>query len=94
MESYIRLPLDLLLIHDSEALEESISCKYAIENDGEIIFCHDDSDLEDYQEELGEHIKYYEIDDIEQDRIKAVIDLLNKAEEDAYLGHLLDRLVR
>lgn len=94
MESYLRLPLDLLLIHDVEALEESINCKYAIENDGEIIFCHDTDELEDYQMEFGDNMKFYQMDEIERDRIKAVIDLLNKAEEDNYLGHLLDRLVR
>lgn len=89
-----RLPLDLLLIHDVDELEEALHCKYAVEHEYEIIFCRDDDRLQDLKTEINEDINYYIIDDIENDRIQAVIDLLNTAEENNYLGHLLDRIVR
>lgn len=89
----LRLPLDLLLIHDSEDLEESISCKWAVEHEQEIFFCKDDDDLQDLIQDF-EKYKYYKIDEIELDRIKAVIDLLNKSETDNFLSHILDRIVR
>lgn len=89
----LRLPLDLLLIHDVESLEEALICKYAIEHEQEIQFCKDDEELKEVIEDL-ENPKYYEIDEIELDRIKAIIELLNKAEEDSILGHIIDRIIR
>lgn len=91
--SGLRLPLDLLLIHDVEDLEESLRSKWAVESDGEIIFFMNKKDLEEYILELEEY-KYYGIDEIEHDRIRAVIDLLNKAEDDNILDHIINRLVR
>lgn len=90
----IRLPLDLLLIHDVESLEDALECQYAVEHEAEIFFCQNDESLEALKEDLGEDVKYYTIDDIENDRIRAVIDLLNKSEEYAFLGHIIDRIVR
>lgn len=89
----LRLPLDLILIHDVDSLEEALHCKYAVEHENEIQFCRDDAALQDIVEDL-EGVKYYTIDDIETDRIQAVIDLLNRAEEDSTLSHILDRIVR
>lgn len=89
----VRLPLDLLLILDADVLEEALTCKYAVEHEFEIQFCKNDEDLEATIEDL-EGAKYYVIDDIEHDRIQAIIDLLNLAEENAILGHVLDRIVR
>lgn len=91
--SELRLPLDLLLIHDVDSLEEAILCKYAVEHENEIIFCKTDEDLQETISDLEGH-KYYTIDDIETDRIQAIIDLLNRAEIDDVLGHILDRIVR
>lgn len=91
----LHLPLDLLLLHDVDALEDALSCKYAVEHEQEIQFCEDDDDLQSILEDLDpESVKYYEIDEIESDRINAIIDLLNKAEEDNILGHILDRIIR
>lgn len=90
----IRLPLDLLLINDVETLEEALICKYAVEHEAEIFFCKSSEILQEMKDELGDSIKSYSIDSIENDRIQAVIDLLNLAETDNYLSHLLDRMVR
>jgi hypothetical protein len=90
----IRLPLDLLLVNDVDTLEEALQCKYAVEHEAEIFFCRDDTALEALKEDLGDDIRYYTVDLIENDRIQAVIDLLNLSEENNYLGHLLDRIVR
>jgi hypothetical protein len=92
-DSYVRLPLDLLLIQDVDILEEALHCKYAVEHEGDIKFCKNDDDLDEFLLELEDY-KYYEIDDIEHERINAIIDLLNKAENDTILGHILDRIVR
>jgi PHD/YefM family antitoxin component YafN of YafNO toxin-antitoxin module len=89
----IRLPLDLLLVHDVEDLEEALRSKWAVESDGEIIFLLNKKDLEEYVLDLDEY-KYYSIDEIEHDRIRAVMDLLNKAEDDNILDHIINRLVR
>ena len=89
----VRLPLDLLLIHDVEDLEEALRSKWAVESDGEIIFLMNKKDLEEFVLDLDEY-KYYGIDEIEHDRIRAVIDLLNKAEDDNILDHIINRLVR
>jgi len=89
----IRLPLDLILIHDVEDLEEALHAKWAIEHEQEIFFCQTDDDLEDLVQDF-ENYTYYRIDEIELDRIKAIIDLLNKSEDDKILGHILDRIVR
>lgn len=89
----IRLPLDLLLIHDSEDLEEALNAKWAVEHEHEIFFCQTDDDLEDLVTDFESYV-YYNIDEIESDRIKAIIDLLNRAEEDNILSHILDRIVR
>jgi hypothetical protein len=91
--SDFRLPLDLLLIHDVETLEDALKCQYAVEHENEIQFCKDKDELEAIIEDL-EGAKYYTIDDIESDRIEAIIDLLNLAEKDNLLGHVLDRIVR
>jgi hypothetical protein len=91
--SELRLPLDLLLIHDVDSLEEALSCRYAVEHENEIQFCKNDEDLQEALADL-EGYKYYTIDDIETDRIQAIIDLLNHAENDNLLGHILDRIVR
>jgi hydrogenase maturation factor len=91
--SGLRLPLDLLLIHDVEDLEEALRAKWAVESDGEILFISNKKDLEEYLSDLEEY-KYYSIDEIEHDRIRAVIDLLNKAEDDALLDHIINKLVR
>jgi hypothetical protein len=93
MASDFRLPLDLLLIKDVEELEDALRCKYAIEHESDIEFCKSDEDLQDILEDY-EDTKYYEIDEIEHDRIKAVIDILNMAETNDILDHLLDRMVR
>lgn len=89
----VRLPLDLLLIHDVEDLEESLTCKWAVEHEHEIFFCPTDDDLQDLVLDF-EKYSYYKIDEIETDRIQAIIDLLNRAEEDKILSHILDRIVR
>lgn len=89
----VRLPLDLLLIHDVEDLEESLTCKWAVEHEHEIFFCQTDDDLEDLVLDF-ENYSYYKIDEIEIDRIQAIIDLLNRAEVDNILSHILDRIVR
>ena len=89
----LRLPLDLLLIHDVDDLEDSLTSKWVVESDGEISFHRSDSDLEGFVEDLDE-FKYYQLDDIEHDRIRAAIELLNKAEDDNFLDHILNRLVR
>jgi hypothetical protein len=90
-----RLPLDLLLILDVSDLDEALICKYALEHENEIQFCRNDEDLKETLSELeDDEAVYYEIDEIEHDRIQAVIDLLNKAEADNILGHILDRVVR
>ncbi len=89
----IRLPLDLLLVLDVDELEQALISKYAIEYDQEIQFCKDDDDLAELIEDM-DNPKYYEMDDIELDRIQAVIDLLNKAEVDSILSHIIDRIVR
>ncbi len=91
--SDIRLPLDLLLILDTEDLEHALNCKYAVEYEQEIQFCQDDDELHDMLEDM-DNPNYYRIDDIESDRIQAIIDLLNKSEEDAVLGRIIDRIVR
>jgi hypothetical protein len=90
----IRLPLDLLLILDVEELENALICNYAVESDGEITFYSSNSDAETFVDELEDNYKVYRIDEIEHDRIQAIIDLLNKAENDTILGHILDRVVR
>ena len=64
-----------------------------MEHEQEIFFCQTDDDLTDLVQDF-EQYKYYRIDDIENDRIRAVIDLLNKAEIDNTLSHILDRIVR
>lgn len=90
-----RLPLDLLMILDVSDLDDALVCKYAVEHESEIQFCRDDLELKETLAELeDDDVVYYEIDDIEHDRIQAVIDLLNKAEADNILGHILDRVVR
>jgi hypothetical protein len=94
MENEIRLPLDLLLCHDVESLEEALVSKYAIEFECEIFFCKNKSDLKSMLEEYGENARWYQIDEIENDRIRAVIDLLNLSEENSLLSHILDRIVR
>lgn len=91
--SDFRLPLDLLLIHDVESLEEALNCKYAVEHENEIQFCRDEDVLHTTIEDL-EGVKYYTIDEIESDRIEAIIQLLNMAENDTMLGHVIDRIVR
>jgi len=90
----IRLPLDLLLINDVDSLENALDAKYAVEHEAEIFFCQNDESLQALKDDLGEDIKFYEIDVVENDRIKAVIELLNKSEEDLFLGHIIDRIVR
>lgn len=89
----IRLPLDLLLIHDVETLEEALHCRYAVEHEHEINFCKNDTELQEFIEDLENYV-YYEIDEIELDRIHAIIDLLNMAEDNNILGHVIDRIVR
>lgn len=89
----IRLPLDLLLVLDVDELEQALISKYAVEYDQEIQFCKDDDDLAELIEDM-DNPRYYEMDDIELDRIQAVIDLLNKAEVDSILSHIIDRIVR
>lgn len=89
----IRLPLDLILIHDVESLEDALLSKYAVEHEQEIFFIKNDEDLQEFIEDLDSPI-YYELDDIEFDRIKAVIDLLNRCENDHILSHIVDRIVR
>lgn len=91
--SELRLPLDLLLVHDVETLETAITAAFAIEADGEIYFCRDQSELDGYLDTYPTS-KWYEVDSIESDRVRAVIDLLNKADEDPLLDHILDRIVR
>lgn len=92
-ENSIRLPLDLLLVLDVEELENAMNCQYAIEHENEIEFCKTKDELDIIIEDYEDY-DWYEIDEIEYDRINAVIDLLNKAEDDAILGHILDRVVR
>jgi len=94
MESDIRLPLDLLLCNDVDSLEEALISKYAVEFECEIFFCKNKSDLKAMLEEYGDNANWYPIDEIENDRIKAIIDLLNLSEENGVLGHILDRIVR
>lgn len=89
----IRLPLDLLLILDVEILEEGLSSKYAVEYENEITFCKDQDDLDETICDM-DNPNYYPIDEIELDRIQAIIELLNRAENDNILGHILDRVVR
>lgn len=89
----IRLPLDLIIVHDSEDLEEALSCKWAVEHEQEIFFCKTDDDLADLVLDFDRYV-YYQIDEIELDRIQAIIDLLNQAENDNVLSHILDRIVR
>lgn len=89
----IRLPLDLLIILDVDVLEEALSCQYAVEHESEISFCKNKDDLKEFLEDYEDAI-YYEIDDIELDRIRAIIELLNAAEENSLLSHILDRIVR
>ena len=89
----IRLPLDLLLVLDADELEEAITAKYAVEYEQEIQFCKDDHDLKELIEDM-DNPRYYEIDEIELDRIQAVVDLLNKAEDDQFLNHVINRIVR
>jgi hypothetical protein len=91
--SEIRLPLDLLLILDTDDLENALNCKYAVEYEQEIQFCKNDDELQEIIEDMDSP-KYYIIDDIEFDRIQAIIDLLNKSEEDILLSRILDRIVR
>ena len=93
MSDYIRLPLDLLLIHDVEMLEYSLLCKYAMEFESEIYFCRTKAELKDFLQEHDD-VRWYEIDDIEHDRIYAVMELLNMAESNKTLGALIDRLVK
>ena len=89
----IRLPLDLLLVLDVEDLEDALHSEYAVECEQEIQFCKDSNDLKELIEEM-DNPKYYQIDDIELDRIQAIIELLNKAEDDKLLSHIIDRIVR
>jgi hypothetical protein len=81
------------MILDTDTLEEALVSEWAVEYECEIRFCKNNDDLAVVLEEL-EGAKYYKIDEIEFDRIQAIIDLLNRAEEDPILGHLLDRIVR
>jgi hypothetical protein len=96
MSDDLRLPLDILLTCDAEYLEEALLCRYAIEHEGEIFFCRDEKNLLDmkYEMELADDFRHYIIDEIENDRIQAVIDLLSHSEENSYISHLIDRLVR
>lgn len=94
MSEIIRLPLDLLFTSDSEDLETALTCEWAVEHEAEIYFCKDTKELKVLKEDLGQDIKFYRIDEIETDRIQAVIDVLNLCEEDKNLSHLIDRLVR
>jgi hypothetical protein len=89
----IRLPLDLLLVLDVDELEEALTSQYAVEYDQEIQFCKNHDDLIELIEDM-DNPKYYEIDEIELDRIQAVIDLLNKSEDDQFLSHIINRIVR
>jgi hypothetical protein len=89
----LRLPLDLLLVHDVDDLEEALTAKWAVEHEQEIFFCQTDDDLDDLVQDFDVYT-YYQLDEIENDRIKAIIDLLNRAEEDNILSHILDRIVR
>ncbi len=91
--SDLRLPLDLLIILDVETLEDALVCEYAVEYENEIKFCKNEDDLSMVIEDM-DGAKYYKIDDIELDRIQAIIDLLNRSEEDPILSHILDRIVR
>jgi hypothetical protein len=91
--SGLRLPLDLLLCCDVDTLEEALQAQYAFEFECEIYFCKTQADLEASLQEYDDP-HWYQLDDIENDRIMAVIDLLNKAEEDIMLGHILDRIVK
>ena len=91
----IRLPLDLLMSLDVDTLENALSCQYALEHESEIFFCESGIELKRMKEDLGEeNVVFYTIDDIEYDRIQAVIDLLNYCEENNVVGHLVDRMVR
>lgn len=90
----IRLPLDMLLINDVESLEDALHARYAVEFECEIFFCRRKSDLNELLSAYGEDAKWYELDTIENDRIRAVIDLLNMAENNKILGHVIDRIVR
>lgn len=91
----VRLPLDLLMSSDVDTLETALSCQYALEHESEIFFCEGALELKRMKEDLGEeNVIFYTIDDIEYDRIQAVIDLLNLCEDNAVVGHLIDRMVR
>jgi len=91
----LRLPLDLLLVHDVETLEtEALHSKFAVQFECELYFCRSKEDLDALLEEYGDDAIWYQVDSIEYDRIGAIIDLLNMAEEQQYLGHVLDRIVR
>lgn len=94
MSELIRLPLDLLFTSDSDDLENALTCEWAVEHEAEIFFCKDSKELKVLKEDLGTDIRYYKIDEIETDRIQAVIDVLSLCEEDKNLSHLIDRLVR
>jgi hypothetical protein len=94
MNDEIRLPLDMLLIHDVDDLEEALFAKFAVEFECEIHFCKNKTDLDSLILEFGDDAKWYAIDTIENDRIRAVIDLLNMAENNKMLGHIIDRIVR
>lgn len=94
MDDDIRLPLDMLLLNDVDSLEDALSSKYALEFECEIYFCRTKKQIKELLLEFGEDVKWYEIDDIENDRIRAAIDLLNMAEENQYISHIVDRLVK
>lgn len=94
MDDAIRLPLDLLLTHDVDDLENALTATFAVEFEHEIYFCHSQDDLNGLLEDFGDDARWYAIDDIELDRVEAIIELLNKAEDDRFLGRLLDRIVR
>lgn len=91
----IRLPLDILLVHDVDYLEDGLNCTFALIHENDIHFCKNKKVLENMIEEMEiDTPKWYEIDEVEKDRICAVIDLLNMADENTVLSHILDRLVR
>ena len=89
----VRLPLDLLLIKDTDELELAQNAKWAVEHEGDIYFCDTDDDLQDLILDFEKFV-YYQIDEIEIDRIQAIIDLLSIAEKEQMLSHILDRIVR
>lgn len=94
MTDDIRLPLDMLLLNDVDTLEDSLNSKYALEFECEIYFCRTKKEINEMLSEFGDDVKWYEIDSIENDRIRATIDLLNMAEENKYISHIVDRLVK